>query len=439
MSEIIIKGGRVIDPASGFDQTADVLIADGRIQVIETRPGQVSTSQGSEVIDAEGLIVSPGLIDIHVHLREPSATHEETIASGSEAALNGGFTTVCCMPNTTPPLDTPEMIDFVRIKADQARGARVLPVGCATVERKGKTPAPIESMAKAGAVGFTDDGDPVADAAVLARVLRAVKTTDRVFFQHCQDPALTQGAVMNAGPTATKLGLVGWPAVAEEIMIERDIGLNHDIGCRYHAQHLSSGESADIIRRARRDGQPVSGEVSPHHLLMTDDACEGYNTMAKMNPPLRRRRDIDLLKEAVADGTITVLGTDHAPHPEASKDTDFAAASFGIVGLDCALPLYARALIDDHVLDWPRLLAMMTINPARLIGMDVMGLGALAVGGTADVTIIDPELEWTIDVSEFASAGRNCPFDGWAVRGRAVATIVGGEVRRNRVRSRATI
>jgi dihydroorotase len=251
---------------------------------------------------------------------------------------------------------------------------------------------------------------------------------------------------MNAGALATKLGLGGWPAVAEEIIIERDIRLNRDIGCRYHAQHLSSGGSVDLIRRARAAKQPVSGEVSPHHLLLTEDAVCGvpgtgvpgrcaYDTNAKMNPPLRTRRDIDQLKEGVADGTITVLATDHAPHLPETKGTDFATASFGIVGLDCALPLYIKALIDDGVLDWPAMLAMMTINPARLLGLDRTGIGRMAVGLPADITVIDPSIRWTIDPSQFASVGRNSPFGGWEVTGRSILTVVGGEIRNTRVRT----
>ena len=434
----MIKGGRVIDPARGFDRTADLLVLAGRIREITDRPRSASVAAEIETIDAEGCIVAPGLLDIHVHFREPSPTHPETIATGSAAALAGGFTTVCCMPNTTPPLDSVEMIEFVRQRTIEARGARVLPIGCATIGRKGESPAPIGAMARAGAVGFTDDGDPVADAAVLARVLKLIKAADSVFMQHCQELSLTRDASMNAGPIATKLGLVGWPAVAEEIMLERDIRLNRPIGARYHAQHLSTAGSAEILRAARQAGEPVTGEVSPHHLLLTDEACDGYNTQAKMNPPLRTQRDIDALKQAVAEGVISILATDHAPHPEDRKKTDFASAAFGIVGVECALALYIKALIDDGVLDWPRMLAMMTIDAARVVGLDRHGFGTLAVGGPADITIIDPELAWTIDISEFRSAGRNCPFDGWRVKGRAIATIVGGQVRHRRARERIT-
>lgn len=433
---ILIRGGRVIDPASGFDQTADVLLADGAVAAIETSRGALAADAETTVIDAEDCIVAPGLIDPHVHLRQPDPVHEETIASGAAAAINGGFTAVCCMPNTRPALDSATLVRFVQHAAAEADAARVFVVGCATRQRKGEEVAEITSMASAGAVGFTDDGDCIADAGVMLKVFRAVAHSGRCFMQHCQEPTLTQGASMNAGPLATRLGLIGWPAAAEEIIIERDIRLNRAVGCAYHAQHLSSGGSVDLIRQARADGQPVSGEVSPHHLLLTDQACDGYNTMAKMNPPLRTDGDIARLKTGVADGTITILGTDHAPHPADSKHTDFASAAFGIVGLECALPLYARALIEDGVIDWPHMLAMMTINPARLCRLDTLGLGALTIGGPADVTVIDPEAAWTINAGEFKSSARNCPFDGWNVKGRAVATIVAGRLRMQRVGDR---
>jgi dihydroorotase len=433
--QILIRGGRVIDPSSGFDQTADVVIDGGIVRQIATTPlneGKRS-SRDVQLIDAEGCIVCPGLIDIHVHFREPYPAHRETIATGAASAINGGFTTVCCMPNTNPPLDCAALVEFIRFKAEHADQARVLAVGAASRGRKGEDLADIATMARAGAVGFSDDGDCVADAGLMVKVLQTVRAHDSCFMQHCQEPSLTRGGVMNAGALATKLGLIGWPAVAEEIIIERDIRLNREIGCRYHAQHVSSGGSVEIIRRARLAKQPVTGEVTPHHLLLTEDACDGYNTQAKMNPPLRTRRDIDQLKEGVADGTITILATDHAPHPPESKVTDFASASFGIIGLDCALPLYIKALLEDGVLDWPAMLAMMTSNPAKLLGLDRQGLGTLHVGGPADVTIIDPALQWAIDVDEFASVGRNCPFDGWNVTGRAVAAIVGGKLRLARV------
>ena len=425
MPELIVQGGRIIDPGSGFDQTADVLISGGVIAGI----GRIPPSSQAMRIDAEGCIVAPGLIDVHVHLREPDPQHDETVNSGAEAATKGGFTSVCCMPNTRPPIDTADIVRLIQRKAEQANQARVFVVGCATQGRRGEQLAAIASMAQSGAVAFSDDGDCVADASMMDKVLRAVSETDRCFMQHCQEPTLTEGASMNAGPTATRLGLTGWPSVAEELIIERDVRLNRSIGCRYHAQHLSSGESVQIIRRAQAQGQPVTAEATPHHLLLTEEACDDYNTMAKMNPPLRTTGDITALKKGIADGTITILGTDHAPHPLHRKQTVFGEAAFGIVGLESALPLYAKALIEDGVIDWPQMLAMMTVNPARLVGIDRLGLGSLTLGGPADLTVIDPELQWTIAAEEFTSQGRNCPFDGWPVKGRAIATIVAGRPR----------
>ncbi len=423
-----------MDPATGFDQRADVLISEGVVVDI----GRVTPPPETQTLDAQGCIVAPGLIDLHVHLREPDPEHVETIASGCAAAVNGGFSAVCVMPNTQPPIDGPAQVEYVQNRGRLAQGARVFVSGCATRGRQGEELAAIASMAKAGAVAFTDDGDCVTCPRLLTEVLVAVGAAGRCFMQHCQDPSLTGGASMNAGPLATRLGLAGWPPVAEEIIIERDIRLNRTIGCRYHAQHLSSGDSVEIIRRARGEGLPVTAEVTPHHLLLTEDGCRLYDTSAKMNPPLRTAHDIARLKEGVADGTITILACDHAPHPLHRKQTDFEEAAFGVVGLECALPLYSRALVEDGVIDWMTLLAMMTINPARLLGIDRMGLGAISLGGPADITVIDPQLEWTVRAREFASAGRSCPFEGWTVRGRAIATIVGGEPRMLRARDRVT-
>ncbi len=439
MEALLIQGGRVIDPAGGFDETADVLVADGKVAEISTSPIPAGALPGVRIINAEGCLVTPGLIDLHVHFRDPGPDHPETIATGSASAVAGGFTTVCCMPNTTPPLDEPGAITAAGRRAAEAGGARVFVVGCVTRGRRGEVVADIAAMAAAGAVAFSDDGDCVASAGVMRDALRAVKAAGGCFMQHCEEPTLTRGAVMNAGAVAEGLGLTGWPAMAEEIIIERDGRLNRDVGARYHAQHVSSAASCALIRRFRAEGQPVSGEASPHHLLLTEDACAGGDPNTKMNPPLRTGADVDGLKAAVADGSITILATDHAPHPAAAKDVGFRDAAFGIVGLDCALPLYARALIEDGVLSWPAMLAMMTINPARLVGLDAKGLGRLAVGGPADVTVIDPDQPWTIRAAEFATTGRNCPFEGWSVRGRAIATVVGGAVRRlvggDRVRS----
>lgn len=425
---LLLSRGRIIDASQGIDREGDLLLADGRIARVAPG-GSIDVPAGTRRIDCGGKIIAPGLVDPHVHLREPGGESKETIKTGTASAIAGGFTTVCCMPNTVPAIDTTTTVRFVQQAAKEAASARVFVVAAATVGRKGEQLAPMAAMASAGAVAFSDDGEGVANPAMMRRVLEVCASLGKTFMQHCQDAQLSEGGVMNEGPTATRLGLVPWPREAEEIMLERDVRLDRASRARYHAQHLSSGGSAAIIRRARAEGLPVSGEVSPHHLLLTDEACLGYNTQAKMNPPLRSARDIAQLKEAVADGTIDVLATDHAPHTAAEKARDFASAPFGIIGLDCALALYAKALVDDGVIGWPRLIELITHKPAQLCGLDARGIGTLREGAAGDVTVIDPNLEWTIDVSKFASKSRNCPFDGWRVRGRAVATILAGEVR----------
>lgn len=475
MSTLLITGARVIDPASGFDALADIAMADGIIAAISRSGGSGAGSRSGlahaaadRVFDARGCIVTPGLIDPHVHLREPGMEEAETIRTGAQAAAAGGFTSLCCMPNTSPAIDDDAMIEFIYTQSasvlsgvpDDAEGdslapgigrtaARVFPTGAISKGRKGEELAEIMLMARAGAVGFTDDGDCVASAGLMSKALTYIKPTGLALMQHCQEMSLTRGGSMHAGSVSTRLGLGGWPRVAEEIVIERDVRLNRGIGCRYHVQHLSSAGSVKIIRDARAAGMPVSAEVSPHHLLLTHEEVDrhgGYWTSAKMNPPLRERSDINAILEGVADGTISILATDHAPHTADRKALEFEAAPFGIVGIETALPLYIKALIEPGVIQWPRLIAMLTIEPARLCGLDRLdvgslagstlgwrhragfGLGRLHVGGAADVTIIDPNLRWTIDASKFVSRSNNTPFDGWAVQGRAVATIVGGEV-----------
>lgn len=421
---ILIRGGRVIDPASGHDATADVLIEDGCVAAIG--PG-LGSAAADRVIEAGDRIVTPGLIDPHVHFRQPGGEHKESIRSGSLAAAAGGFTAVCCMPNTLPPLDTPEILASI---ADRARSAscRVFVAACATAGRKGATPSEIPLLAKAGAVAFTDDGNAVPTAGVMGKVLALVRETGRVFMQHCEDETLTGGAPMHAGELSLRLGLRGWPREAEEITLERDLRLNRRIGCRYHAQHLSSAGSVELIERSRAEGQPVSAEVSPHHLTLTVEACAGLDPNAKMNPPLRERHDVEALRDAVARGVITVLATDHAPHAREEKAEPFEAAPYGVIGLETALALNAGALVETGLIGWPRLVALMTIEPARLLGVDEQGLGRLEVGGVADVTIIDPGERWEVCEETLAGRSVNTPFMGRELTGRAVMTIVGGRV-----------
>jgi dihydroorotase len=426
MESLLIIGGRVIDPASGFDGPADVAVRDGRVVAIGPA---LSRSGADRVIDATDRLVTPGLIDPHVHLREPGGEHKETLATGSLAAVAGGFTTVCCMPNTTPALDTPEVLEFVRGRAAATAACRVFPVAAATRGRKGEEPAEIALLARSGAVGFSDDGDCIPTAGVMLRVMQAVSGTGLAFMQHCQDPTLTKGAAMHAGDVATRLGLGGWPRIAEEVIIERDVRLARAVpGARYHVQHISSGESVELVRRARAAGQNVTAEASPHHLLLTHHACDGYNTAAKVNPPLREDRDVEAVRRGVADGTLTILATDHAPHSADEKSLPFEEAPFGLIGLETALALYAEALVHTGLIPWTRLVALMTVEPAKLCNLDREGLGMLRVGGPADITIIDPEVSWTITPAALRGRSSNTPFLGRAVRGRAVATIVNGRV-----------
>lgn len=433
MTTTLIANGRVIDPASGRDQTADVAIRDGLIAEIGP---ELDRGPADTVIDATDRIVTPGLIDPHVHLREPGGEHKETIETGTRAAASGGFTTVCCMPNTTPAMDRPEILYFVTSRARETAHCRVFPVAAATVGRAGEQMVEVQLCRDAGAVAFSDDGDVVQSSGMLKAILTTVGELGSVFMQHCQDTTLTQNAVMHAGTVSTKLGLTGWPREAEEIIIERDARLAAITGCRYHVQHISSAGSIEIVRRSRADGAPVTAEASPHHLTLTHEACEGFDTGAKMNPPLRELGDVEAVLEGVADGTITVLATDHAPHAAEEKAAPFEDAPFGIIGLDTALSIYIEALVSSGMITWPELIEKMTINPARLCNLDAMGLGMLTAGDRADVTIIDPDLIWTVSPRELAGKSSNTPYLGRTVRGRAIATFVGGECVMNRLDSR---
>ncbi len=439
---LTIINGRVIDPANEFDQVTDVVLENGRVAHIG-EVGKASATENGSVYDAEGCIVCPGLIDIHVHFREPGQEEKETIATGSAAAVAGGFTSVCCMPNTNPTLDDDSRIEYVINQGKRANLANVFTTGAITKGREGKELAEIGLMADAGAVAFTDDGCAVASAGVMAKAMAYIKMTGKAIMQHCEDPELGGGA-MNAGALATRLGLPGWPRVAEELIIARDIMLNtrQNIGVRYHVQHLSSGGSVELIRRARQDlfGQAhITAEASPHHLLLTEDSCATYDTNFKMNPPLRSKRDCEEILAGIADGTITILATDHAPHTREEKELEFSNAPYGIIGLECALPLYAKAIIESGTLDWPAMIAMMTQHPAALC--DLHGRGVLldgGKGGFADVTIIDPNRTWTVDTAKFQSKSRNCPFHGWNVTSRAICTIVGGAIKYNLDTDRVT-
>ena len=424
-NQVLIRNGRVVDPANNIDKQCDVLIADGKIAQVG-RITEVSAHSVSRVIDATGKLVTPGLIDMHVHFREPGDEEEETIASGSAAAVAAGFTSVVCMPNTNPAIESETDVEYIHRKGRQARKTHVYCMGAITKKREGIELAEMGMMAEAGARGFTDDGNGVQDPAVMLRALKYAKMFDVVISQHCQDNRIAGGGVMNSGYYSTILGLPGMDALAEEAMLWRDIQFIRKTHVRYHAQHISTAKSAEMIRQAKKDSLPVTCEVTPHHLLLTEECCAEYDTNFKVNPPLRSRQDTDALKEAIAEGLIDALVTDHAPHLQSEKELEFLNAPFGMVSLECALALDIKALIEPKILDWPGLIRMMTVNPARIIGIDK---GTLTPGKQGDVTIIDPDTEWEIDVHKFVSKSRNCPYHGWKVKGKVEKTLVQGEVR----------
>ncbi|MHC4113349.1 MAG: dihydroorotase [Planctomycetota bacterium] len=420
-NELLIKNGRVIDPANGINKECDVLIVDETIAEV----GKVE-KPAQTIIDAAGKLVTPGLIDIHVHFREPGDEEEETIASGSAAAVAAGFTSVVCMPNTKPPIENETDVEYVHRKARQARKTHVYTMGAITKGREGVELAEMGFMAEVGAVGFTDDGSGVQDPAVMLRALKYADMFDVVIAQHCQDNAFAGNGVMNSGYYSTILGLPGIDPLAEEAMLWRDIQLVRKTNVRYHAQHISTAGSVELIRAAKKDSLPITCEVTPHHLLLTEECCAEYDTNYKVNPPLRSTKDIEALKEAIKEGLVDALVTDHGPHLQSEKELEFLAAPFGIASMECALALFVKALIEQGILDWPALIRLMTEKPAKIIGVDK---GTLGVGKQADITIIDPKAEYEIDVNKFRSKSKNCPYHGWKVTGKVEKTIVGGEIR----------
>ncbi len=411
-----------MDPANHVDTVADVLLADGEVVKI----GPNLEESAARRIDAAGKIVSPGLIDLHVHFREPGDEEEETIASGSAAAVAGGYTSVVCMPNTNPSIDEATGVEYIHRMGRQARKTFVYVMGAITKDRAGQELAEMGLMLEAGAIGFTDDGCGVQDTAVMLRAMKYAAMFNTVVSQHCQDNALVKNGVMNAGYNSTVLGLPGMDPLGEEMMLWRDVQLVRKTGVRYHAQHLSTAGSVEIIRQAKRDGLPVTCEVAPHHLLLTEDDVVGYDTNYKVNPPLRTASDVQALKDAIRDGLVDALATDHAPHLQSEKELEFLAAPFGIAGIECALSLYVKALIETQVTDWAGMLSMLTWRPAGVLKVDK---GRIGVGNRADITIIDPDAEWVIDADAFYSKSRNCPYHGWTVKGKPLATLVAGEVR----------
>jgi len=417
---IIIKNGHIIDPANRIDEKLDLFISDGRIAKLG-KPGSLSAN-GAQVVDAEGRLVVPGLIDMHVHLREPGFEYKETIESGTAAARAGGFASVCCMPNTNPVNDNRSVTEFILSQAAKASSARVFPIGAITKGSKGEELAEMGELYAAGCRAVSDDGKPVVSADIMRRAMEYSKIFDMLIISHCEDSSLSAKGVMNEGVVSTELGLRGIPHAAEDVMTARDIALAELTGCRLHIAHVSTAGSVDLIRAAKARGVKVTAETCPHYFTLTEESVRGYNTMAKMNPPLRTAEDVVAIKQGLKDGAIDVVATDHAPHAGDEKSGEFDYAPFGIVGLETALGLTLK-LVDEGVLSRVEAVRKLSLNPARILGI---GKGTLSVGVDADITIIDPEMQWTVNASEFKSKSKNTPFNGWKLKGRAVRTIVGG-------------
>jgi len=425
MKTTLITNGHIIDPANGINRVGDVYISGGKIKRIDLDAQGRKHIDNQEVIDATGLVVTPGLIDIHVHLREPGQSAKETIATGTKAAAAGGFTSVVCMPNTSPTMDSPSVVALVHEKAASDGCVNVYTTGAITKGIAGEELAPIGSMHKAGIVALTDDGHCVQNHELMRRALEYARMFDLPVMDHCQDYNLVGKGVMHEGYWSTVLGLPGWPSAGEEVIVQRNILLAELCGTPIHCQHLSAAGSVRLLRDARARGIKISGEVCPHHIALTDESIQGFDTNFKMNPPLRTQADVDALIEGIADGTVTILASDHAPHCNYEKEVEFDMAPFGILGLETELGLFIDILIHKKkAIDMARLVELYTVNPARLLKLD---RGTLSVGAVADITLIDRDLEWTVDKNASASRSRNTPFHGWNLKGRAVRTIVAGK------------
>jgi dihydroorotase len=418
---ILIKNGRVIDPANGIDTKLDVLLSGGKIARL-AKPGSI-LADGAEIIDASGKLVAPGLIDMHVHLREPGFEYKETIATGTAAASAGGFTSVCCMPNTNPVNDNRSVTEFILAQAGKA-AARVFPIGSITKGSKGEELAEMGELHAAGCVAVSDDGKPLMNASVMRRAMEYSRIFDMLVISHCEDALISAKGVMNEGVVSTELGLRGIPRAAEDVMTARDIALAELAGGRLHIAHVSTAGSVRLVRDAKARGIRVTAETCPHYFSLTEDAVRGYNTLAKMNPPLRTAEDVAAIKEGLRDGTIDAIATDHAPHALDEKSGEFDYAPFGIVGLETALGLVFR-LVDEGVLTLPEAVRKLSAGPASILKINK---GTLTEGVDADITIVDPGIEWIVDASKFKSKSKNTPFNGWKLKGRAVRTIVGGRL-----------
>ena len=425
MSILFIKGGRVIDPSQNLDQIVSLRIAGGKIDGIGVLP-----QPGDPILNAQGKIVVPGLIDMHVHLREPGREEDETIESGTHAAVHGGFTSVVCCPNTEPPLDSTGALELVKQLAVRANNCNVLTMCCISNNREGKELAELGMLFEAGAVACSDDGAPVSDPELMRRAFEYCLMFDKPAANHAESLPLTKGGIMHEGKVSMLLGLRGMPAAAEDVMVARDIALAELSGGRLHVMHLSTEGAVQAVRRAKERGVNVTAEVTPHHLTLTDECLTSYNTNFKMNPPLRSRKHVEACLEGVRDGTIDAIATDHAPHSIEKKMQAIDIAPFGIVGLETALGVVATQLVAPGFLSWSQLVEKMSTNPAKILGL---AKGTLAVGADADVTVIDPDCRWTVTESELVSKSKNSPFLGTELTGRACVVIVAGEMKVGKV------
>jgi dihydroorotase len=419
---ILLRGGTLLDPSQKLNERGDLLISEGKITGVGRT---IDAPNGAEVVDCAGLIVSPGFIDVHCHLREPGREDVETVATGARAAAAGGFTAVCAMPNTDPVTDNQAAVGFIVRQAQRAEAARVYPIGAISVGQQGKALAEFGEMVGAGAVAVSDDGKPVASAQLMRTALEYARTFKIPVIDHCEEPTLAAGGAMNEGIVSAQLGLKGVPAEAEEIMVIRDILLARLTGGHVHLAHMSTKGSVELIRWGKERGIRVTAEVCPHHLSLTEESVRGYNTNAKMNPPLRTAADVEALREAVKDGTIDMIATDHAPHHYDEKEREFADAPNGIVGLETALAVVVTNLVETGYLDFANLIDRMSCTPARVFNL---AGGSLKRGTAADITVFDPAARWTVDPSKFLSKGRNTPYTGMPLVGRAACTIVAGSV-----------
>jgi dihydroorotase len=421
MPSLWIKKARVIDPASKRDKVGDIFVRDGKI-VASLSPAE---KRRAKVIDAKGLVAVPGLVDIHVHFREPGQTHKETIETGSRAAAAGGFTTVVCMPNTSPPADNAGTIQYIVDAARRGAIVKVLPTGCITIGMKGDTLSPIGSLKRAGVVAITDDGDCVQSNELMSRAVEYAKMFDLPVMDHCQDRSMTEGAVMNEGNVSIRLGLHGWPNAAEDVIVSRNVILSSYTGAHIHMQHISSAQSVDILRKAKADGVRVTAEATPHHIAFTDEALSTYDTNFKMNPPLRTEADRRAIIAGLKDGTLDCIATDHAPHTDYEKDKEFDYAPNGVLGLETALAVVLDVLVVKNKFKLAHAIDLMTRQPARVLGL---AAGTLGVGAAADICIFDPAEKWTYDARAGQSKSANSPWSGQTLKGRVRTTIVDGKI-----------